>query len=161
LVDYWQILGPLILGAAGGAGLCAASLGEARRLRRVVAALLSGAARERNIVRARRILSRRPRRRYIVFEVIPGGFREAEVWEAIKATAERFAGLLGLALSGLALVDYDEERSRGIVRVRREYKGLALTVLSLTRRISGVRVLIVPLATTGSIKRARRLLRPP
>jgi ribonuclease P/MRP protein subunit POP5 len=161
LVGYWQILGPLILGAASGAAVCMASLGAARRLRRVVAALLSGAARERDIVRARRILARRPRRRYIVFEVIPGGFREEEVWGAIKATAERLAGLLGLSLSGLTLIDYDEERSRGIVRVRREYKGLALAVLSMTRSISGTRALIVPLAATGSVKRARRLLRPP
>jgi len=160
MVDYWQVLGPLILGAAGGAGVCAVSLGEARRLRSIVAALLSGAARERDVLRARRILARRPRRRYIVFEVIPGGFREEEVWGAIRATAERLAGLLGLSLSSLTLIDYDEERSRGIVRVRREYKGLALAVLSMTRRVSGTKVLIVPLATTGSVKRARRLLRP-
>ena len=63
MTGYWQVLAPLLLGALGGAGVCLVALGEVRRLRRVVAALLSGAARERDLVRARRALARRPRRR--------------------------------------------------------------------------------------------------
>ncbi|MEB2836714.1 MAG: hypothetical protein GSR80_000664 [Desulfurococcales archaeon] len=158
-MDWTCLALSVATGLAGGylAGFLAAR--EARGLRAIVAAALTGAARERDLVRARRILSSRPRRRYIVFEVIPGGFGEDEVRRAIEESASRVAGALGVTLSGLGLVEYDASTSRGIVRVRREYKGLALAVLGLTRKMGGSRVLVVPIATTGSLKRARRLLR--
>ncbi len=158
-MDWLCLTLSIAAGLAGGylAGLLATR--EARDLRAIIAAALTGAARERDLVRARRSLSSRPRRRYIVFEVVPGGFSEEEVRRAIEESASRVAGALGVSLSGLGLVEYDASTSRGILRVRREYKGLALAVLGLTRRAGGSRILVVPLATTGSLKRARRLLR--
>ncbi len=148
----------LIAAATGAlAGYAAASL-KVKRISATLSALLGGAGRYRDVARARQKMASRPRRRYIVFEVVPGGVSEEELREAIISTARRVAGEAGLALSGLALILYNEETSRGVIRVRHTHKNLALAVLGLTRRVSGKRVLLVPLASTGSLKRARRLL---
>jgi len=143
--------------AGGLAGYYAASR-STRGLRAAVRALLAGAARERDVARAARRLSSRPRRRYLVFEVIPGGVGENELRRSLEEAARRLAGEAGLALSALTLVEYSESTSRGIIRFRHEYKALALAVLGLVREVNGSRVVLVPLATTGSLRRARRLL---
>jgi ribonuclease P/MRP protein subunit POP5 len=152
------ILAIAVSTAAGGLAGYYAAAARSAKLARVLAALLDSTTRERNIVRVRSRLARRPRRRYIVFEALPGGFREDDVRDAIESTAARLAGELGLALSGLALIEYRADTSRGVLRVRHEYKNLALAVLGLARSVGGQRALLVPIATTGSLKRARRLL---
>ncbi|MEB3816500.1 MAG: hypothetical protein LRS46_00955 [Desulfurococcales archaeon] len=160
--EWWACLAiALAAGLAGGAaGGMLYSRKRLRGIRAIVDALLNGVARERELVRLRRKLSSKPRRRYVVFEALPGGFREEEVREALKLSFERLSGALGIALSNVNLVYFDERTSRGILRVRSEYKSLALAALALTRNVGGRRALLVPLATTGTLKRARRLLEP-
>lgn len=157
-MDAGTVAMVLIAAATGAiAGYTAASL-RVRRISATLSALLGGASRYRDIAKARQKMASRPRRRYIVFEVVPGGVSEGELREAIVSTTRRIAGETGLALSGLALILYNEETSRGVIRVRHTHKNLALAVLGLTRHVSGKRVLLVPLASTGSLKRAKRLL---
>jgi len=98
-------------------------------------------------------------RRYIVFEVLgvePVGFDELKA--AIEGAVRRAYGEAGEALLRLKLVEFDESRRRGIVRVRRDFKVHALAVLGLVRSLDGKRVLLAPLATTGSLRRARRIM---
>jgi RNase P/RNase MRP subunit POP5 len=109
--------------------------------------------------RAGRRASRRGRR-YIVFEVLgtePVKFEELR--DAIMGTVRRVYGELGEARLRVKLIEYDEVRRRGILRVRREFKLQALAVLGLTRDFNGRRLLLVPISTTGSLKRARALVR--
>jgi ribonuclease P/MRP protein subunit POP5 len=104
--------------------------------------------------------SRRRKKRYIVFEVLgvePVKFEELR--DAIMGTVRRVYGELGEARLRVKLIEYDEVRRRGILRVRREFKLHALAVLGLTRDFNGRRLLLVPISTTGSLKRARALVR--
>ncbi|GAB6147692.1 Rpp14/Pop5 family protein [Stetteria hydrogenophila] len=147
---------------AGLAASLAATRPLARRLSRAAGLLelaLRLEARYREAARLARSLSRRPRRRYIVFEVIPAEAADAGSLEsAIRETLKGLTGVVGLAESGVKLIEYQPGSGRGILRVRAGYKYAALAALGLVRRINGRRVLIAPLATTGSIKRARRLV---
>ena len=81
-----------------------------------------------------------------------------EVEKAIKALVREYLGVTGLASSGVSLVYYDKQRGRGVVRVSQEYRYQVLGLLGLLRRVGGSKVLVIPLAVTGSIKRAKRLL---
>ncbi len=110
-------------------------------------------------VRLSRRVSKRGKR-YIVFEVLgtePLKFEELR--EAVVSTVRRVYGELGEARLRIKLVEYDEARRRGILRVRREFKLHALAVLGLIRSFNGRRLLIIPISTTGSLKRARALVR--
>ena len=126
-------------------------------LTRVVKALLSSATSLSKLRGASRASSR-PRRRYIVFEVIPGGFSREDVERAIEEAAKRVLGVVGVGNMGLKLVYYSEERSRGALRVRNEWKYAALAVLGFVRRIGDARVTLVPLSVTGSIKKAKKII---
>ena len=159
----WLVVACALLGALGGlAGAFVFTLRERRRLRRL-AALLSLAvrmeARAREAVRVARALGRRPRRRYVVFEVVPAHGDEAEVERTVYSVLESVLGLVGFSDAGVKLVEYNAETGRGILRVRHTYKTLALAALGLIREIGGRRVAVVPLAVTGSVKRAKRLLK--
>ncbi|MEM1927829.1 MAG: Rpp14/Pop5 family protein [Acidilobaceae archaeon] len=97
------------------------------------------------------------KRRYIVFEATTTEhLATSEIAEALESTARRLLGDLGIAKGGFKLIDYDPRSRRGILRVKRDYKWHALAVLSLVRSISGKRVLLVPLFTTGTLRGARR-----
>lgn len=98
-------------------------------------------------------------RRYVVFEVLgtePISFDELR--EIVESTARRVYGEITASMMGVKLVEYDEVKRRGVVRVRRDYKYHALAILGMIRSVGSKKVMIVPLATTGSLKRAKRLV---
>ena len=129
-----------------------------RRHSKLLEALLNMADLSKTIEKARKAAAMKPRRRYIVFEVIPGDLDHAEVEAALNETLRKLVGIVGESSSRMKLLYFDKRRSRGIIRIRREHKYLALAVLGLTRSIAGRRVIVIPLAVTGSIKRAKRLI---
>ena len=129
-----------------------------RRHSKILEALLSSADLNTAIEKARRTAAMKPKRRYIVFEIIPGNLDYAEVEAALNEALRKLVGIVGESSSRMKLLYFDKRRSRGIIRVRREYKYLALAVLGLTRSIAGRRVIVIPLAVTGSIKRAKQLV---
>lgn len=99
------------------------------------------------------------RRRYVVFEVLTServSFEELEA--ALKTVVRNVYGELGEAAMRAYLVEYNEVRRRGIVRVRSPYKDHVLAVLGLIRSAGNRGVLIAPIAVTGSLKRARKLV---
>ena len=130
------------------------------RLRKSIKLILSSLRTYRDLQRASRLLSRKPRRRYIVFEVIS----EAPIdWDAleeeVKKVITEYLGKTGRIDSGVALAYYDPDRRRGVLRVRADYRYKVLGLLGLVRRVQGRKVLIIPLAVTGSVKRAKRIIR--
>jgi len=100
----------------------------------------------------------RPKKRYIVFEVFPSGLKEEDMRLSIDRVAREVIGLKGISEAKLKLIYYNEERSRGILRVRREYKYVALAILGLIRNVKNVEVLVTPLTSTGSLKRAKKFV---
>lgn len=158
---YDLVLAALAGFAAGSAASLALVLPARRRLERAASLLglaLRLEARYREALRVARKLSRKPRRRYVVFEVIPPVADSKSLEDALKNVMKELKGVSGVVEAGVKVIEYNPETGRGILRVRRGYKYLALASLGLVRSVNGRRVLIIPIATTGSVKRARRLV---
>ncbi len=99
----------------------------------------------------------RSRRRYVVFEVATSAeVDEDEVRAAIEGAFVRLFGEVGMAEAGLKLIMYDKVRRRGIVRVRAEGLQRLLAALGAVRRVGQVDVVVVPLRTAGTIRKARK-----
>ncbi|MCE4624461.1 MAG: hypothetical protein F7C35_01170 [Desulfurococcales archaeon] len=157
-VDYGLIV-ILLLAVVAGISLVLAgvALFEARRARMLLEAAIS-TARIRELSRIRRILSRKPRRRYIVFTIISeADLNEKRLQQEIIRLSRRIIGSAGLANSGIQLVYFNPITRRGVLRVRAQYKNVALGVLGLLREVDGEHVIVVPLITSGTIKRAKKI----
>ncbi|MCE4627688.1 MAG: Rpp14/Pop5 family protein [Desulfurococcales archaeon] len=129
---------------------------EARRVRELLEAVL-GSARARELARIRRAFSRKPRRRYIVFQVISDDdVSEKSLYQAIMRSARRLLGSAAIADSGLTLAYYNAATRRGVLRVRSDYKNAAMAVLSTVRRAGNSNILAVPITASGTIKKAKR-----
>ncbi len=99
----------------------------------------------------------RPRRRYLVFEVgTASDVSEEEVRAAIEESFRRLFGEAGAADAGVKLIMYDRVRRRGVVRVRSNGLQRLLAALGTVRRIGQADVVIVPLRTAGTIRKARK-----
>ena len=152
----------LAMAAVSGAALAVglASLARVNKASTLLNEALEAAGGRERIARALAKAREKPRDRYIVFEVASAARPSLEdVEEAIRSTALSVLGVTGYVDSRLRLVDYDEASRRGILRVRNTYKYHALAILGLVREAGGVPVLIIPIATHGTIKGARRQLR--
>ena len=145
-----------LAGATAGAAVAYVLCRRCRAAALAVEAITAAALRERLLVRLRRRIRRKPSKRYIVFEVVGGPVEPGELENAIRGAFARLFGEPALGVSMLRLVEYHDDRMIGILRVRREYKYHALAALGLVRSVSGRRVLLVPLLTSGTLKRARR-----
>ncbi len=149
----------VVAGVIGGVTGFIASLLICRRCRKAALAVESVtamAARERFLVKLRRSIKKRPSKRYIVFEVVGGPVEPRDLEREIREAFKRLFGEPALGISMLRLAEYYDDKSVGILRVRREYKYHALAALGIVRTVSGKRVVLVPILTSGTIKRARR-----
>jgi len=78
-----------------------------------------------------------------------------------KYIRERFRVLFGetnLVKADPQLIYYDPGIKRGVIRVAHTYKDQLIALLGSIREINGVKTLIIPLKSTGTIKRARKIL---
>lgn len=100
----------------------------------------------------------RPRRRYIVFEIASESRVECgDLERALRETIKSVYGLRGLEESGARLVYCNPATRRGVVRVRHAYRDLALSSLGLVRRVGSLKVALIPVKTTGTLKKAIRV----
>ena len=129
---------------------------EHRSLKRALAAALASLEAETALERVRR----KRRRRYIVFHLVSeDGYPPPEdVEKAILQAVEKLAGQLTVALGRVQLVYYHPDIGAGIIAASHDTKYVVLAALGLVRRINGKRVVVVPVRTTGTIKRAKRAL---
>lgn len=132
------------------------------RWRRRLGLILSSIIRYRDLRNMANILSRRPRKRYIVFEVM-SSVEEVD-WRGleseIRGVVSKVLGLHGLAESGVKLVYYNESSRRGVLKVRESYKYQVIGLLGLVRSLNGAPVMLTPITVTGSLKRAKRSASP-
>ncbi len=132
-------------------------LRQTRSLERSIEALTFG-LNARKLERRLSELAERPRKRYVVFEIVSEqDLNEADIRRSLYELARDVLGESGFIKSGFQLVYFNNNTNRGIIRVREPYKLKALGVLGLLREISGVPVLVTPLGTSGTIKRAKKI----
>lgn len=126
------------------------------RFRRIVklCAVLLRAREERSEV------VKKLRRRYVVFSAICEdrvGFSELQ-----EAVSSKFCELFSENMYYKAspqLVLFDENTQRGVYRVTHLYLDYLIAALGLVKSVRGRKCILVPLRTTGTLKKARELTR--
>ena len=102
----------------------------------------------------------RPRKRYIVYRIISEkALSYSDVEKMFKAAIRGLYGEAGLAESRIYLAFHEPSSNTGVVRISADWRDRAIIAISLIRQWEGRKLLVVPLRTTGSIKRARELIR--
>lgn len=122
------------------------------RVRKVVAVV-------RGILATKRTKMVKPRKRYLIFEVIAvsgdlSRVEKPDVENALESSCRLLYGVLGYSTIKPSLIYYDESRGVGVISFRHSWRNNVLLMLSLIREISGVKVIVVPRATTGTRKKA-------
>ncbi|MEB3780807.1 MAG: hypothetical protein GSR85_11370 [Desulfurococcales archaeon] len=156
-MSSWLILLTILLAVA--VSTAVSFIVSVRSSKRLITAVLGTIATFSDAKKLAREYGRKPRRRYIVFEVATTdkvGMDDVE--EAIVDAIREVLGSLGLVESGFKLIYYDEARRRGIIRVRHDYKFKILGILGLVREIRGREVNVIPITVTGSLKNAKKRL---
>lgn len=99
------------------------------------------------------------RKRYIVFTIVSEhSFSRKEIEEAVRKNINKVYGFIGLARADPKLVYYEPSLKKGVIRTSHLEKELVITALSLVREVNGKKLVIIPLKTTGTIKRAKKYL---
>ncbi len=97
--------------------------------------------------------------RWIAFENLGEPVSAKELISAIKKESIRLYGILRAGDLGFLLVEFNEEKQFGIIRV--PLKGLRMlrTIFFFLREINGKRVLLNDLLVSGTIKSLRKKLK--
>lgn len=100
------------------------------------------------------------RKRYVVFTAICE--ERVELNELRDAVSSRFKELFSENVYYKAspqLVLFDENTQRGVYKVTHLYLDHFIAALGLVKSIGGKKCVVVPLRTTGTLKKARELMR--
>ena len=101
----------------------------------------------------------RIRKRYIVFYVMGNGsLDKKKINNAVRSTWKNYLGEFSLIKADPQVIVFDQKLARGILRVAHVYKKEAIAILGLIRNIDETEVLLIPLKTTGTLKKARKTM---
>ena len=81
--------------------------------------------------------------------------KSEDIGKAIWKTALEFLGELGVARSGLRIVDFDEAKQKGIIKVNHTSVEEGRVVLSLVKEINKKKVALRVIGVSGILKKAR------
>ena len=99
------------------------------------------------------------RRRYIVFTVISEhNISKRELEKAIREVVKELYGIIGLTKSDPQIIFYDPSVKRGVLRTGHLTSNILIASLSSVDNINGKEVLIIPIKTSGTLKRAKKYL---
>jgi ribonuclease P/MRP protein subunit POP5 len=102
---------------------------------------------------------KKPRKRYLVFEIASSKQIDAGLLEnAIREKYKELFGTTNLADSYLKLIYFNNVTNRGIIRIKHIYIDYLISSLALLRKIDNNDILIIPIRTSGTINRAKKLL---
>lgn len=100
--------------------------------------------------------TRKPRKRYVVFTVI---CEEEVCFDSVEsAVREKFIEYYGESTYHKAsprLILYNEKSGRGIIRVLHTCTDYLIAVLGLIKKINNRNCIILPIKTTGTLRKAR------
>jgi len=99
------------------------------------------------------------RKRYVVFTALcEERVSQRDVENAISETMKKHYGVSIYRKASPQVILYDESTGRGVVRVLHAYTSYLIATLGLTKRAGGKNCLIVPIKTTGTLRKAREIL---
>ena len=98
----------------------------------------------------------RLRRRYLVFEVIANrdSATKEEVERRLKEAFKTLFGVFELSRAGIAVKFFDKELQRGVIRFNSSYRAKLLVSIGYAQYASKGSFIVVPIRTTGTLKKA-------
>lgn len=103
---------------------------------------------------------RRLRKRYMVFEVLSNKrVGKGDLEHEIRNTFKKIFGDIQLARASISLTYYDENLSIGVIKFTHIYKYKVLASLGVIKNVGDTKVLIIPLRTTGSLRKALKYIK--
>jgi len=104
--------------------------------------------------------SRKLRKRYMIFEVISDKDIDKNLLEdSIRNSFNSMFGKVHLARASLTIPYYDSKLRIGVLKFTHVYKYKVLTTLGIVRSVGNAKVLLVPIRTTGTLKKALKYLK--
>jgi len=104
--------------------------------------------------------SRKLRKRYMIFEVISDKDIDKNLLEdSIRNSFSSMFGKVHLARASLTIPYYDSKLRIGVLKFTHVYKYKVLTTLGIVRSVGNAKVLLVPIRTTGTFKKALKYLK--
>lgn len=103
----------------------------------------------------------RERKRYIVFKVVSEKerkFSKEEILRGCLYTIHSFLGDKGMSDANVYLINWNENFGLGILKTTHKTKDDVVVALSLLSAISETKISVIPLNTTGSIKKAKEII---
>ncbi len=103
---------------------------------------------------------RKPRKRYVVFQVVSEKpVKKEDVEKVFHETFKELFGILGEGESNPKLVFYDEVSMRGIVRFVHIQKSKVFFTFAMVSEVSKGKLGFIPLKTTGTLRRAKEIVK--
>jgi len=102
-------------------------------------------------------------KRYILFYIILSkneniNISNKTIEDAIRRSVKELLGNMWLEISNPKVVFYDPNKLQGIISTNRAGYKVVIASLPLVKEINNTKVLIVATRTTGSLKRAKKLM---
>lgn len=100
--------------------------------------------------------AKREKNRYLVYEVTAGAPAKGEdLGKAIWKSALDLIGELGVARSGLRVVDFDDAKQKGVVKVNHKSVEEGRLILALVKEANKKPVALSVIGVSGILKKAR------
>lgn len=113
----------------------------------------------KTVLESKSTIPKKPRKRYIIFTVISTSkLSIKEIEDSVRTKFAELYGKSSLFKASPRLVFFDEVTGRGVFRVTHTYVNHLVASMGLVKEISGVDCLIIPLRTTGTLKKARKYM---
>jgi ribonuclease P protein subunit Rpp14 (EC 3.1.26.5) len=108
-----------------------------------------------------RLTLRKNKKRYIVFKVLSDhdDINVQDMEKQIRMALQELLGKVWLDISNPRVVIYDPGRMSGIISTNRLGYKAVLAALPFVKSVEDKEILLVPVRTTGSLKKAKHLMR--
>lgn len=102
-------------------------------------------------------------KRYIIFYLVfderdAKAINVSEIENAIRNSVKELMGRIWLEIANPRIILYLDDKKQGIISTNRAGYKAVLASLPLVKNIGSTEVLVVPKRTTGSLKKARKIL---
>ncbi|MFX1327070.1 MAG: Rpp14/Pop5 family protein [Promethearchaeota archaeon] len=107
------------------------------------------------------MMVRKERQRYIFFKIIKDSkiiLTQNSILKSIWQSIWRYFGMKEANKIGLWLIELDLDENYGIIRCSHKTKEIIISSLSLVKEINGIKVIISPIKTSGTIRSLKKKL---